>query len=365
MKLESVELLRASLPLVSPFRTSFGTQTVRQVLLVHVTTPEAEGWAECVAMEEPLYSSEYVDAAAHVMRHHLVPRLVGTDLTAARVAPALEPVKGHRMAKAALETAVLDAELRAAGMSFSTYLGGTADRVPAGVSVGIMDSIPELLDAVGSYLDQGYVRIKLKIEPGWDYEPVKAVRERFGDVLLQTDANTAYTLGDWQQLAKLDVFDLLFHEQPLEEEDLRGHASLARVLKTPICLDESIVSARAAADAITLGACSIVNIKPGRVGGYLESRRIHDVCVANDVPVWCGGMLETGIGRAANAALASLPGFTLPGDVSASNRYYAQDITPPFVLKDGHLTVPTGPGIGVDPLPDVLAALVTSREQLL
>lgn len=366
MKLESIELLRASLPLVSPFRTSFATQTVREVLLVHVTTPDAEGWAECVAMSEPLYSSEYVDAAAHVMRNHLVPRLVGSDLTAARVAPALEPVKGHRMAKAALETAVLDAELRAAGMSFATYLGGTADRVPAGVSVGIMDSIPALLDAVDGYLAEGYVRIKLKIEPGWDVEPVRAVRERFGDeVLLQVDANTAYTLGQWQLLAALDPFDLLLIEQPLDEEDVRGHASLARVVKTPICLDESIVSARAAADAIALGACTIVNIKPGRVGGYLESRRIHDVCVAHDVPVWCGGMLETGIGRAANAALAALPGFTLPGDVSASNRYYAQDLTAPFVLEDGHLTVPTGPGIGVDPLPDVLAALVTSREQLL
>ena len=366
MKLESVELLRASLPLVSPFRTSFGTQTVREVLIVHVTTPDSEGWAECVAMEEPLYSSEYVDAAAHVMRHHLVPRLAGTDLTAARVAPALEPVKGHRMAKAALETAVLDAELRAAGMSFATFLGGTADRVPAGVSVGIMDSVPALLDAVGGYLAEGYLRIKLKIEPGWDVEPVRAVRERFGDdVLLQVDANTAYTLGQWQLLAALDPFDLLLIEQPLDEEDVRGHASLARVVKTPICLDESIVSARAAADAIAIGACTIVNVKPGRVGGYLESRRIHDVCVANDVPVWCGGMLETGIGRAANAALASLPGFTLPGDVSASNRYYAQDVTAPFVLEDGHLTVPTGPGIGVDPIPDVLASLVSSREQLL
>ena len=364
MKLESLELLRVSLPLVSPFRTSFGTQTVREVLLVHVTTPDAEGWAECVAMTEPLYSSEYVDAAAHVMKHHLVPRLVGSDLTAGRVGHLLEPVKGHRMAKAALETAILDAELRAAGMSFGNYLGGTVDRVPAGVSIGIMDSVPQLLDAVADYLAQGYVRIKLKIEPGWDYEPVKAVRERFGDILLQTDANTAYTLGDWQQLAKLDAFDLLFHEQPLEEEDLRGHASLARVLKTPICLDESIVSARAAADAIAMGACTIVNVKPGRVGGYLESRRIHDVCVANDVPVWCGGMLETGIGRAANAALASLPGFTLPGDVSASNRYYSEDITEPFVLEDGHITVPTGPGIGIDPLPERLASLVTSREQL-
>lgn len=367
MKLNSVELVRLAIPLVSPFRTSFGTQSARNVLLVHITTPEAEGWAECVAMEDPLYSSEYVEGAAHVMRHHLVPRLVGADvLTAARVAPALHPVKGHRMAKAALETALLDAELRASGASLATYLGGTRDRVPAGVSVGIMDSIAQLLDAVDGYLSEGYVRIKLKIEPGWDVEPVRAVRERFGDdVLLQVDANTAYTVGDWRLLAALDPFDLLLIEQPLDEEDLRGHAELAKLVHTPICLDESIVSARAAADAIALGACSIVNIKPGRVGGYLESRRIHDVCVANGVPVWCGGMLETGIGRAANVALASLPGFTLPGDVSGSNRFYTQDVTAPFVLEDGHLRVPPGPGIGVEPLPDVLESLVTGREQLL
>ena len=366
MKLVSAELLRVSLPLVAPFRTSFGTQTVRQLLLLHVTTPDAEGWAECVAMEEPLYSSEYVDAAAHVLRTHLVPRLAAApSLTAARVAEVLHPVKGHRMAKAALETAVLDAELRGAGTSLSSHLGGVRDRVPAGVSVGIMDSVPQLLDAVGGYLDQGYVRIKLKIEPGWDLEPVRAVRERFGDdLVLQVDANTAYTLGDWPLLAALDPFDLLLVEQPLDEEDVRGHAELAKRIRTPVCLDESIVSARAAADAIALGACSIVNVKPGRVGGYLESRRIHDVCLANGVPVWCGGMLETGIGRAANAALAALPGFTVPGDVSASNRYYAQDLTEPFVLRDGHLDVPTGPGIGVEPLPEVLAELVTSRERL-
>jgi O-succinylbenzoate synthase len=250
-------------------------------------------------------------------------------------------------------------------MSFQSYLGGTAERVPAGVSVGIMDSVPALLDAVDGYLAEGYVRIKLKIEPGWDVEPVQAVRERFGDILLQTDANTAYTLADAQHLKRLDAFDLLFHEQPLEEEDIAGHAELAKLISTPICLDESIVSAAIAADAIARGACSVINIKPGRVGGYLESRRIHDVALAHGVPVWCGGMLETGIGRAANAALASLPGFTLPGDVSASNRYYAQDVTRPFVLEDGHLAVPTGPGIGVDPLPDVLAELVTAREQLL
>ena len=365
MKITSLELLRLAVPLVAPFRTSFGTQTAREVLLLHVVTPEAEGWAECVALSDPVYSSEYVDGVEHVLRHHLVPRLVAADgLTAARVATVLHPVKGHRMAKAALETAVLDAELRAAGTSFATHLGGVQDRVPAGVSVGIMDSSPELLDAVDGYLAEGYVRIKLKIQPGWDLEPVKAVRERFGDVLLQTDANTAYTLGDWQQLAKLDAFDLLLHEQPLEEEDVRGHAQLARLLRTPICLDESIVSARAAADAIALGACSIINIKPGRVGGYLESRRIHDVAVGHGVPVWCGGMLETGIGRAANAALASLPGFTLPGDVSASSRYYRQDVTEPFVLQGGHLDVPTGPGIGVEPLPEVVEELLVRRERL-
>ncbi|MCU1602505.1 MAG: menC [Frankiales bacterium] len=365
MKITSVELVRIALPLVSPFRTSFSTQTRRNALLVHVTTPESDGWAECVAMDDPLYSSEYVDAAAHVMRHHLVPRLAAAEgLTAARVAHALHPVKGHRMAKAALETAVLDAELKASGTPLSSYLGATKDRVPAGVSVGIMDSVPELLDAVGGYLDQGYVRIKLKIQPGWDYEPVKAVREQFGDVLLQTDANTAYALKDWKLLKRLDAFDLLFHEQPMDEEDVRGHAELARLLDTPICLDESIVSARSAADAIALGACSVINVKPGRVGGYLEARRIHDVAVAKGVPVWCGGMLETGIGRAANAALAALPGFTLPGDTSASDRYYSQDVTTPFVLEDGHLTVPTGAGIGVEPLPDVLAEMLVGREQV-
>jgi O-succinylbenzoate synthase len=235
--------------------------------------------------------------------------------------------------------------------------------VPCGVSVGIMASIPELLDAVGGYLAQGYLRIKLKIEPGLDVEPVRAVRERFGDdVLLQVDANTAYTLADARRLARLDPFDLLLIEQPLDEDDLLGHAQLARLVTTPICLDESITSARAAAAAITLGACSIVNIKPGRVGGYLEARRIHDVCVANAVPVWCGGMLETGLGRAANIALAALPGCTLPGDVSGSNRFYQLDITPPFLIADGHLPVPTGPGLGVEPLPDVLAAVTTSTQ---
>jgi O-succinylbenzoate synthase len=366
VKLDAVELRRIRLPLVSPFRTSFGTQTERDVLLVRAITPEAEGWGECVAMEEPLYSSEYVDAAQAVMRDHLLPRLFTRDgVTGAAVGPALHAVKGHLMAKAALETAVLDAELRAAGVRFADHLGAVREAVDSGVSVGIMDSVPALLDAVSGYLDAGYRRIKLKIEPGWDVEPVGAVREQFGDdLLLQVDANTAYTLADAPHLAKLDPFDLLLIEQPLDEEDVLGHAKLARLIRTPVCLDESITSARIAAAAIELGACAIVNIKPGRVGGYLEARRIHDVCAAHGVPVWCGGMLETGIGRAANVALAALPNFTLPGDTSASDRYFSQDVTAPFVLDDGRLRVPTGPGIGVDPLPDVLESMTASTETI-
>ena len=366
MKLTGVELRRIAMPLVAPFRTSFGTETRREVLLLRVVTDEAEGWGECVAMSEPLYSSEYVDAAADVLQRFLVPALAAADpLHSGAVAEVLGPFRGHRMAKAALEMAVLDAELRAEGRSFARELGAVHDRVPCGVSVGIMDTIPALLDAVGGYLDEGYLRIKLKIEPGWDVEPVRAVRERFGDdVLLQVDANTAYTPADARHLARLDPFDLLLIEQPLDEEDLLGHADLARHIRTPVCLDESIVSARSAAAAIRLGACAIVNIKPGRVGGYLEARRIHDVCTAHGIPVWCGGMLETGLGRAANVALAALPGFTLPGDTSGSARYYRTDITDPFVLDEGHLVVPAGPGLGVVPLADELAAVTSSTEWL-
>ncbi|MGW0809312.1 o-succinylbenzoate synthase [Nonomuraea sp. NPDC002799] len=362
MKITGVELRRIAMPLVAPFRTSFGTETDRDVLLVRVVTPDAEGWGECVAMNEPLYSSEYTDGAAEVIRRFLLPALPKT-LDAQDVGRALAPIKGHRMAKAALETAVLDAQLRAAGESFGRFLGAAVPRVPCGVSVGIMDSIPRLLDAVEGYLDEGYVRIKLKIEPGWDVEPVRAVRERFGDdLLLQVDANAAYTLGDARRLAKLDAFDLLLIEQPLANDDLVQHASLARLLATPICLDESIESAEHAAAAIALGSCSIVNIKPGRIGGYLEARRIHDLCRANGIAVWCGGMLETGIGRAANVALAALPGFTLPGDTSGSRRYYARDVTEPFELVDGHLEVPTGPGLGVEPIPSVLDEVTTGTE---
>jgi o-succinylbenzoate synthase len=368
MKLAGVELRRIEMPLRAPFRTSFGVETVRDILLLRAVLDgpggESEGWGECVAMADPLYSAEYAEMSADVLRRFFLPALFAAgDVTGVSVGTVLEPFKGHWMSKAAIETAVLDAELRAAGRSFARELGAVKDRVPCGVSVGIASSIPQLLDEVEGYVAAGYVRIKLKIEPGWDLEPVRAVRERFGDdLLIQVDANTAYTLQDARHLARLDEFDLLLMEQPLPEEDVLGHAALARLVRTPICLDESITSARTAAAAISLGACSIINIKPGRVGGYLEARRIHDVAAAHGIAVWCGGMLETGLGRAANVALAALPGFTLPGDTSASDRYYADDITTPFVLSEGHLAVPNGPGLGVTPLPDRLAAVTRSTE---
>jgi O-succinylbenzoate synthase len=366
VKLQGIELRRVAMPLVSPFRTSFGTQTAKDILLVRAVIDGVEGWGECVTLPDPLYSPEYTDGAADMLRRFIIPSLTGVELAGAHmIGELLKPFKGHRMAKAAIETAVLDAELRIEGRSFARELGAVHDTVPCGVSVGIMDEIPRLLDAVDGYLAEGYVRIKLKIEPGWDIDVVRAVRERFGDdVLLQVDANTAYTLRDAQHLARLDEFGLLLIEQPLEEEDILGHADLARMLRTPICLDESITSAQTAAAAIRLGATSIINIKPGRVGGYLEARRIHDLAVANGVPVWCGGMVESGLGRAANIALAALPGFSLPGDVSASDRFYRTDLTEPFVMRDGALTVPQGPGLGVAPIPEILDELTTSIEWL-
>ncbi len=368
MKLDRAELRRLSIPLVTPFRTSFGTQTARDVLLVHVEGPDGTGWGECVAMNEPLYSYEFVDGAQAVIRDHLLPRLAGRpDVTADQVGPALAAVKGHPMAKAAVEMAVLDAELTVQGRSLASFLGAVHDRVPSGVSVGLpaSGSVAELLDTVAAYVAAGYLRIKLKIEPGFDVEPVQAVRARFGPALaLQVDANAAYTLAGAARLARLDPFNLLLIEQPLPEDDIAGHAALSGQIRTPICLDESITSAAAATDAIARGACSVVNIKAGRVGGYLEARRVHDVCVANGVPVWCGGMLETGLGRAANLALAALPGFTLPGDTSASDRYWYRDLTPPFVLEDGFIRVPTGPGLGVRPDPDFLDLVTTSVQHV-
>lgn len=361
--ISEIRLRRAHVPLVAPFRTSFGVESSRDLLYVEVYGDGVSGWGECVAMSAPLYSSEFVDGCETVIRRFLLP-LVDRDTTADQFADAARHLRGHYMAKAVVETALLDHQLRIAGRSLASYLGATQSRVRSGVSVGIQSSIDELIRVVQGYLDDGYLRIKLKIEPGFDIEPVRAVRSTFGDeVLLQVDANSAYRLSDARHLARLDEFDLLLIEQPLPEEQVASHAELARVVKTPICLDESIISVDVAREAIDTGACSIINIKPGRVGGYLEAKKIHDLCFARGVPVWCGGMLETGIGRAANLALAALPGFTLPGDTSASARYFARDVTAPFILRDGHLDVPTGPGIGIDPDGHYLDSITSSVER--
>ncbi|MFC7527705.1 o-succinylbenzoate synthase [Actinoplanes sp. GCM10030250] len=359
MRVESIELRVVRLPLVAPFRTSFMTEYHRDALLVCVRTPEGvEGWGECVAMQEPCFSAEYLNAAVDVMRRFLIPLIQDLpEVTAEDAASAFTAIKGHLMAKAALETAILDAELQLAGVSLASRLGAEHDIVPAGVSVGIMDSVPELLDAVEGYLESGYQRIKLKIQRDWDEKPVRQVRERFGDhVPLQVDANGAYTWDDLDDLVRLDEYNLLMIEQPFPYDDLWGHVLLSRRLAkgTPVCLDESVTSPAEAITAIKMGAASIINIKPGRVGGYLAAKQIHDVCAEHGAQVWVGGMLETGIGRAANLALAALPNFTLVGDLSASDRFFQQDVTPPFIMKDGHIAVPGEPGIGVRPYPDIL-----------
>jgi O-succinylbenzoate synthase len=366
MKLQEIELSTIHLPLVRPFRTSFGTQTSREVLMVKVTNENGTiGWAECVAMSEPLYSPEYVIGCLDLMKRFLIPALRAMDsITAEDVPVVLKPFLGGQMAKAALETAVLDVQLKDQGISLAKYLGATKTKVECGVSVGIANNLDALVEEVKSYVDAGYRRIKLKIEPGWDYEAVKTIRNLYPEIPLQVDANQAYSRNDGKLLAKLDEFNLLLIEQPLDEHDILGHALLAKEVKTPICLDESIISLQSAEDALALKATTVINIKPGRVGGYIESKKIHDLCVKNNIPVWCGGMLETGIGRAANLVLAALPGFTLPGDTSASARYFKQDITKPFVMDDGYLTVPTGPGIGIEPDLEFLNSITKSKENV-
>jgi len=364
--LDAVELRVLHMPLVSPFTTSFGTEEVREVIVVTAETSDGVGWGEVVTSAEPFYSSEYTQGAWDVLSRFLAPALLARrTLAPEQVAGIVSPVVGHRMAKAGLELAVLDAALRAEGRSFADHLGAVRDRVPSGVSVGIQRDPRALVDTVAGYLDEGYVRIKIKIKPGRDLDDTAAVRAAFGGIPLQVDANSAYTLADAALLAELDRFDLLLIEQPLQEDDLVDHAALATRLRTPVCLDESIVSAKAAADALALRSCSIVNVKAGRVGGYLEAVAIHDLCRAAGVPVWCGGMLETGIGRAANAALAALPGFVLPGDVSASARFYARDIvTEPAVLENGHVRVPNGPGLGVEVDRAALEEFTVRRERV-
>jgi O-succinylbenzoate synthase len=362
-----MELRRVRLPLVEPFATGHGIEAARDTLLVRVETSAGPGWGECAALPTPGYSSEYTDGAQHVVRHHLAPLLFATGNvdTAHVTRTTLAPVAGHPMAKAALEMALLDAELRAAGRSLAQHLGATRTTVTAGVAVGLAPSIDELVQRVSGHVEAGYRRVKLKIQPRWDVEPVAAVRSTFGDdLLLQVDANAAYTLADADHLSRLDAYHLVLIEQPLPADDLCGHAELARCLATPVCLDETITSATVAADAIALGACEVVNVKPGRVGGYLEAKRVHDVCVERGVPAWVGGMLETGLARAANLALAALPGFTLPGDVSASRRWFERDltITPAELNPDGTIDVPTTPGIGATPDPTALDEFTVAVE---
>lgn len=361
MAIQKIEIIRGSIPLVSPFVTSYGTEHERNLLYVHVIGDDADGWGECVALTDPLYTSEYVDGCDVMIRKYLLP-MISAVSTVEDFLSRARSIRGHNMAKAAVENALLDYELQQKNISLAAYLGAARQRVPSGVSIGIQRSIDELLRVVGEYVAEGYVRVKLKIDKGRDIEHVRAVREEFGpDLLLQVDANSAYSVDDVKHLAKLDEFNLLLIEQPLPEEDLLGHAVVAKSIATPICLDESITSFDAAELALELSACSVINIKPGRVGGILEAKRIHDLCFSQDIPVWCGGMFESGIGRAANLALAALPGFTIPSDISASKRYFLQDITEPFELVDGHIDVPALPGIGVRPLPQVLDAVVSER----
>ena len=363
--IEAIELFLIELPLVRPFRVSFGTSTGKQCVLARVRADGVDGWGECVADDGfPGFSGEWNEGAWTLLHEVLVPALLAAgDVTSGTVEDQLRFVRGNPMAKATLIDAVLDAELRAADRSLASWLGGVKRAVACGVSIGIADTTDELRALVDEHLEQGYLRIKLKIMPGVDVERVTAIRRDHPDIALSVDANAAYRPEDLDIFRALDELELLMIEQPLHHEDLVRHAALQAELRTPICLDESIRSAADAAAAIELAACRIVNIKQGRVGGVLEARRVHDVASAADVPVWCGGMLETGVGRATNLALAALPGFTLPGDTSASARYFPEDLTDPFVLQpDGTMLVPQGPGIGVEPRADRLAACTVRRE---
>ncbi len=357
-QVRAVELRLVGLPLVRAFRTSFGEMTEKVCVLARVETPAAEGWGECVAGAEPDFSEEWNEGAWLVLRDLLVPALLAAgDVGVEDLERVFAFVRGHPMAKATLVNAFLDAELRAEGRPLSSYLGAERARVECGVSVGIAPTAEELLAQVSGYLAEGYRRIKLKIAPGTDVERVRAVRGAHPDILLSVDANAAYRPEDLETFLALDAFGLLMVEQPLHFEDLVRHAELQRAIRTDVCLDESIRSAADAEAAIELGACRIVNVKQGRVGGLLEAKRVHDVAASRNIPVWCGGMLETGIGRAANLALAAMTNFRFPGDTSASRRYFTDDLTEPFELApDGTMAVPDGPGIGVDPRPDRLAA---------
>jgi O-succinylbenzoate synthase len=354
VRIERIELALVRLPLVRFFETSFGRIDDRAFVLVTVEENGATGVGECVADERPFYSSETTRTAWHVIADFLAPMILGRTFVHPReVFDAFALVRGHHMATAAVEMAAWDLFARQQQRPLAELLGGSPalidNGIASGVSIGIQESLAALLDRVDAERGAGYQRIKIKIKPGWDIEPVRLIRERFGSLPLMVDANAAYTLDDADHLARLDAFDLMMIEQPLDYDDLRDHARLQAQLRTPICLDESLETPRLAEDALTMGACRVINIKPGRVGGHMQSIRMHDIAVAHGAPVWHGGMLESGIGRAHNIHLSTLAGFTLPGDVAASRRYFAPDLIDPEieVRPDGTIVVPAGPGIGV------------------
>ena len=351
LAIERLEMRLIRLPLNEPFETSFGKIDTRLIFLVSMSADGMTGWGEVVASEAPFYSYETVQTAFHIIRDFLGPALLNQPVRSLpELAERFSAFRGHNMAKAGLELAFMDLMAQATSQSLSQLLGGTQKRIPVGVSLGIQSALPQLLERVDRYLALGYQRIKLKIKPGWDLDVVAEARRSYPDISLSVDANSAYTLEDKDLLKRLDDFGLLMIEQPLDNDDLMDHAERQRELKTPICLDESITGRQRAKNALELKSCRIVNVKVGRVGGYSQALAIHDLCLSRQVPVWCGGMLESGIGRAHNIALASLPGFTLPGDISASSRYFERDLIVPEVIvaSDGTVAVPSGVGLGFE-----------------
>ncbi len=352
MRIDRIELRQIQLPLVHFFETSFGRTTVRRILLLRAECAGVTGWGEATCGESPLYNYETPETAWHILSDFLIPGTLGRDLAGpGEIASRFKPIRGHNMAKAALENALWDIEAQQKGVALSRLIGGTLKEIPCGVSIGIQNSVEELLDKIQVELSAGYQRIKIKIKPGWDVDVLERVRERFPRIVLSVDANSAYSLADLDHLKSFDRFNLLMIEQPLHWNDIIDHAALQRELKTAICLDESIHDADDARKAIEAGACKIINIKLGRVGGFTSAKQVHDVCRARHVPVWCGGMLESGVGRAHNIAMSTLSGFTLPGDVSASRRYWREDIIDPEVTvsPNGTIRVPQAPGLGYTP----------------
>jgi len=367
MKIEAITLREIQMPLVHFFETSFGRTYSRRILLVTVHSEGVEGWGECVAGENPFYSSEWIESAWPTLTQYLIPALLGRRIDSARECPALlSKVRSHRMAKAALENALWDAEALQKQKPLWKLLGGTRHEIACGVSIGIQDSVEQLLEKIQTELAAGYRRIKLKVKPGWDVNVLERVRSRWADITLSCDANSAYTLDQVEHLREFDQFNLLMIEQPLWNDEIYYHARLQKELRTAICLDESIVSARSAAFAVEIGACRIINVKVGRVGGFSEALSVHDVCQSQKIPVWCGGMLETGIGRAHNIALSTLPNFSLPGDVSASKRYWKEDIIDPEVevSPQGMIAISNQPGTGYRVKPDLIEKLTVRKETL-